>query len=111
MVGLSTILVTLADSYNDMIVFAVFYGFCDGCFITTLNIILMTCVEEAKRPAALGWNMQFSSIFLASGPPIAGRFANVHRQVTIYVRFSSYNISKRYDMQALENVNLIFILL
>ena len=34
-VGLSTILVTLADDYSDMIIFVVFYGFCDGFFITT----------------------------------------------------------------------------
>lgn len=72
-VGLSTILVTFADSYSELIVFAVFYGFCDGSFITTLNVILLTCVEEAKRPASLGWNMQFASIFMGSGPPIAGR--------------------------------------
>ena len=72
-VGLSTILVTFADSYSQLIVFAVFYGFCDGAFITTLNIILMTWVEEEKRPASLGWNMQFASLFMGSGPPIAGR--------------------------------------
>ena len=72
-VGLSTILVTFANSYSELIVFAVFYGFCDGSFITILNVILMTCVEEAKRPASLGWNMQLASIFMGSGPPIAGR--------------------------------------
>ena len=72
-VGLSTILITLAGSYSDMIVFAVFYGFCDGCFITTLNVILLTSVEESKRPASLGWNMQVASIFMGSGPPIAGK--------------------------------------
>jgi len=75
-VGLSTILITLADSYSDMIVFAVFYGFCDGCFITTLNVILLTSVEEAKRPASLGWNMQVASVFMGSGPPIAGLMAD-----------------------------------
>ena len=73
MVGVSTILITLADSYSDMIVFAVFYGFCDGCFITTLNVILLTSVKESKRPASLGWNMQTASIFMGSGPPIAGK--------------------------------------
>ena len=77
MVGLSTILITLADSYSDMIVFAVFYGFCDGCFIITLNVVLLTSVEEAKRPASLGWNMQVASIFICSGPPIAGENATL----------------------------------
>jgi len=80
-VGLSTILITLADSYSDMIVFAVFYGFCDGCFITTLNVILLTSVEEAKRPACLGWNMQVASIFMGSGPPIAGKNLTLYTSV------------------------------
>ena len=70
--GLSTILVTLAKDYTAMIVFVVTYGFCDGTFISTLNIILMTCVDASKRAAALGWNMQFTTIFMASGPPVAG---------------------------------------
>lgn len=71
-VGLSTILVTLASDYTTLIVFTVIYGLCDGVFITTLNIILMSSVEGTKRPAALGWQMQVASIFLASGPPVAG---------------------------------------
>lgn len=73
-VGLSTILVTLANDYTALIVFVVIYGFCDGTFITTLNIILLTSVDASKRAAALGWNMQFTTIFMASGPPLAGRF-------------------------------------
>ena len=84
MVGLSTILITLADSYSQMIVFVVFYGFCDGCFITTLNVILLTTVEGAKRPASLGWNMQVASIFMGSGPPIAGK--NVTLQTSDFIR-------------------------
>ena len=81
-VGLSTILVTLAKDYTAMIIFMVFYGFCDGTFITTLNVILMTCVDATKRSAALGWNMQFTTIFMASGPPIAGRLTLVFSSPT-----------------------------
>ena len=72
-VGFSTILITQANGYTAMIVFAVVYGFCDGAFVTTLNVILLTCVEGFKRPAALGWQMLVASIFQASGPPIAGK--------------------------------------
>lgn len=75
-VGLSSILVTLAKDYAALIVFMVVYGICDGTFVTTLNVILMTCVDTDKRPASLGWNMQVTSIFLASGPPIAGLIAD-----------------------------------
>ena len=78
-VGFSTILVTQASDYTAMIAFAVIYGFCDGAFVTTINVIVMTSVEGTKRPAALGWQMQVTSIFLGSGPPIAGRRTLVGR--------------------------------
>ena len=70
--GTSIIVVTMATSYAHMVVFIVIYGFCDGAFITTLNVLLMTCVTAQKVPVAIGWEMQISSFFLASGPPIAG---------------------------------------
>ena len=73
--GLSMILVTLATSYEAMVIFTVVYGVCDGTFITTKNVLLLTCVEESKRPASLGWMMFLCSFFQASGPPIAGMFS------------------------------------
>ena len=73
-VGAGTLLVTLATSYFHMVIFIVIYGLCDGAYITTLNLLLLTCVSPEKVPTALGWQMQVSSFFLASGPPIAGMF-------------------------------------
>ena len=70
--GTSILLVTMATSYTHMIIFAVIYGFCDGVFITTLNFTVITCVSPPKVPVAIGWQMQISSFFLASGPPVAG---------------------------------------
>ena len=70
--GTGILLVTLATSYTHMVVFVVIYGMCDGVFITTLNVLLLTCVSPAKTAASIGWEMQVSSVFLASGPPIAG---------------------------------------
>ena len=72
--GTSILLVTMATSYIHMIIFAVIYGFCDGVFITTLNVLLITCVSPPKVPVAIGWEMQISSFFLASGAPVAGEF-------------------------------------
>ena len=71
-VGTGTLLVTLATSYLHMIIFIVIYGLCDGIFITSLNVLLLTTVSPERTPAAIGWEMQISSLFLASGPPIAG---------------------------------------
>ena len=70
--GTSILLVTRATSYTHMIIFAVIYGFCDGVFITTLNFTVITCVSPPKVSVAIGWQMQISSFFLASGPPVAG---------------------------------------
>ena len=70
--GTSILLVTMATSYTHMITFAVIYGFCDGVFITTLNVLLITCVSPPKVSVAIGWQMQISSFFLASGAPVAG---------------------------------------
>ena len=71
-VGTLILVVTMATSYVHMIVFAVIYGFCDGVFVTTLNVLLITCVSPQKVAAAIGWQMQISSFFSASGPPVAG---------------------------------------
>ena len=71
-VGTGTFLVTLATSYLHMVIFIVIYGLCDGAFITALNVLLLNSVSPEKVPVAIGWEMQISSFFLASGPPIAG---------------------------------------
>ena len=70
--GTSILVVTMATSYVHITVFVVIYGFCDGLFITTLNVLIITCVRPLKVPVALGWQLQVTSLFLASGPPIAG---------------------------------------
>lgn len=74
--GTSILVVTMATSYVHMTVFVVIYGFCDGVFITTLNVLLITCVSPQKVSVAIGWEMQISSLFLASGAPVAGLMAD-----------------------------------
>ena len=71
-VGTLILVVTMASSYVHVIAFSVIYGFCDGVFVTTLNVLLMTCVSPQKVAAAISWHMQISSFFSASGPPVAG---------------------------------------
>ena len=76
-VGTSILAVTMATSYVHLIVFVVIYGFCDGLFITTLNVLVITCVRPLKVPVALGWQLQVTSLFLASGSPIAGTLSEL----------------------------------
>ena len=71
-VGTGTLVISIATSYVDMVIYIVIYGFCDGAFITALNVLILNCVSPEKTPAALGWEMQVTSLFTASGPPVAG---------------------------------------
>ena len=71
--GMSILFVTMATSYVHMIVFIVIFGFCDGAYITTLNLIAITCTSPDKIALALAWQMQMSSFTTASGPPIVGK--------------------------------------
>ncbi|XP_068753908.1 monocarboxylate transporter 8-like [Montipora capricornis] len=75
-VGAGILLVTLATSYLHMVIFIIIYGLCDGVYITSLNVLVLKCVSPAKTSVALAWEMQLSSLFLASGPPIAGLIAD-----------------------------------
>ena len=83
--GASILVVTMATSYVHMVVFIVIFGFCDGAYISTLNILCITCTSPQKIAVALGWQMQISSLFTASGPPVAGR--SIHT-FTLYLKTS-----------------------
>ena len=55
--GTSILVVTMAISCVHVIVFIVLYGFCDGVFITTLSVLVITSVVPSKVPAAPGWQL------------------------------------------------------
>ena len=71
-VGLGTILVTLTSTYTPLVICVVIYGLSDGFFFTSLSVILLTA-SPLKTAAVLGWEMMLTSVFLASGPPLAGK--------------------------------------
>ena len=71
-VGLGTILVTLTSTYTPLVIYIVIYGLSDGFFFTSLSVILLTA-SPLKTAAVLGWEMMLTSVFLASGPPLAGK--------------------------------------
>ncbi|KAJ7365254.1 hypothetical protein OS493_005351 [Desmophyllum pertusum] len=73
--GLSTILVTLTTTYTPLVIYMVVYGLSDGFFFTSLSVILLTA-SPLKTAAVLGWEMMVVSLFLASGPPLAGLLAD-----------------------------------
>ena len=85
-VGATVLLVTLGTTYTPLVLYSIVYGLAEGCFITTLNVLILTSVSEAQRAAAVGWQMQLSSVFIVSGPPFAG-------SVRIYYRICLLDIA------------------
>jgi len=74
-VGLSTILVTLATSYAPLVIYIIIYGLADGFFFNSLCVLLLVA-SPLKAAAVIGWEMMLVSFFLASGPPLAGLLAD-----------------------------------
>ena len=71
-IGLSTILVTLTSNYAPLIICMIIYGLGDGFFFTSLTVLLLT-VSPQKTTAVIGWEMMLLSLFVTSGPPLAGK--------------------------------------
>ena len=72
-VGLGTILVTLSTTYKALVIYSIVFGLGDGFFFTSLNVAILT-VSPLKTAAVLGWEMTLVAFFLASGPPLAGKW-------------------------------------
>ena len=62
---------TVAPTFISLIVCNVMYGLADGVFYTCVSCLILT-VSPMKTAAVLGWMMTMESIFVASGPPLAG---------------------------------------
>ena len=85
-VGLSTILVTLATSYAPLVIYIIIYGLADGFFFNSLCVLLLVA-SPLKAAAVIGWEMMLVSFFLASGPPLAGEYLVVVPQQFSFLLF------------------------
>lgn len=74
--GLATSLLPLAKSYVSVALYTAVFGFSDGAFITSQNIILLSIVGPDRRDAAFGFGCMLCSFALAAGPPLAGLIAD-----------------------------------
>ncbi|KAL9954165.1 hypothetical protein ACROYT_G041666 [Oculina patagonica] len=74
--GLATLLLPLAKSYVSVAFYTAVFGFADGAFITSQNVILLSIVGPERRDAAFGFGCMLCSFALASGPPLAGLIAD-----------------------------------
>ena len=74
---------TLATTYTPLVIYIVVYGVADGFFFTSLSVILLTA-SPLKTAAVIGWEMMLVSVFLASGPPLAGKTTFVEKETDRY---------------------------
>ena len=75
--GISTLLLPLAKNYLFVAFYAVVFGFSDGAFITTQNVILLNIVGPKRRAAAFGFGCMLCSLALAAGPPFTGKNSEI----------------------------------
>ncbi|XP_068730999.1 monocarboxylate transporter 10-like isoform X1 [Montipora capricornis] len=73
--GLTAIFMTVNPSYTSLIVCIMIYGLGDGSFFTCMSCLALT-VSPPKTAAVLGWMTMMSSLFVVSGPPLAGLLAD-----------------------------------
>ena len=91
--GLVTLLLPLAKSYSSVAFYAVAFGFSDGTFITSQNVILLSIVGPERRDAAFGFGCMLCSFAVASGPPLAGECSvlmvssHTQKNITDYKKF------------------------
>ena len=71
-ISAATGLLPFASAYSHIMVYALVFGFCDGCFGGCINFQVIGCVQSHCTSKAFGFWMGVTSPSLAAGPPIAG---------------------------------------
>ena len=75
--GVSMMLVTLAQTYEALVSYALVFGFCEGASATIFNILSMRCVDQARVASAFGYLLLIGSVMALAGPPISGKDTNI----------------------------------
>ena len=70
--GMATVLLPLARTFVSVAFYTVVFGFADGTFMTTQNVILLSIVGPERRATAFGFGNMLCAFAVASGPPLAG---------------------------------------
>ncbi|PNF40757.1 hypothetical protein B7P43_G18021 [Cryptotermes secundus] len=71
-IGVLTMLLTITNSFELLIVISLFMGLFDGCFISLLGPIAFEICGQKGATQAIGFLLGLCSIPLTVGPPIAG---------------------------------------
>ena len=75
--GISTLLCPLAKTFPTLLLYFITFGFFDGAQSAVANVLLLNAVCEEQRARAFGTWLFFLSLSMASGPPLAGKWADV----------------------------------
>ena len=70
--GASTMIMPIANSYGPLVVYAIVFSLSDGAMVTTFIIDLLNSVQESKRASVFGFAMLGGGITALASPPIAG---------------------------------------
>lgn len=75
--GISTLLCPLAKTFPSLLLYFITFGFFDGAHSAVANVLVLASVRQEQRARAFGMWLFCLSISMASGPPLAGRRADV----------------------------------
>ena len=107
--GIATLVLPHTRSYVSVARYAVVFGFSDGAFITTQNVILLNIVGPKRRAAAFGFGCMLCSLALAGGPPLAGESSVIlHFTVVCFVAKPLNSSDARVDFVVIQTL-LLFI--
>lgn len=87
MMAVTCTLCPVAQNYTGLVVYAVFFGLFDGCFVLLLAITTSDIVGPEKLPAALGGLYGVLAFPMTFGPPLAGMCT-----VTFFVLMSAVHV-------------------
>ena len=68
-------LAPLASNLTSLTIYALVYGFFDGCFVVLIAVLTGDIVGREKMNSAFGSLYGVVAVPLTLGPPIAGKFA------------------------------------
>jgi MCP family monocarboxylic acid transporter-like MFS transporter 10 len=72
-IGASTALLSLAKSYVYLVLYAITFGFFDGCFVGQVAVVTSSIVGMKHLGVALGYLFGSIAIPMTLGPPVAGK--------------------------------------
>lgn len=72
-IGITTLLLPLANNYAGLVSYTLVFGFFDGCFVGQIAVITADVVGHEKMSQAIGNMFGTLAIPMSLGPPFAGQ--------------------------------------